>query len=119
MPARITVLPFLFVPCDTQLRSKVEVGLVHAVAEAAVELIVELVQGRERTEVTVGAAGVAHIAQTGSHGKVGLDLPGISDVPGETVIRTHSAGRQPKCMFDGKESYPVTQRNVRVRPTAF
>src|SRR5882724_1981640 len=54
----------LRIPSKAYLRSEVAIGLVHCVPQAGIELIIELVQGRDRAKITVGPSGVAHVTKT-------------------------------------------------------
>src|SRR5260370_11866225 len=72
----------LWVPGNTQLRSKVVAGSANPVAQPGPPTI----QHRQRPEVAVHPSCVTHVAQSCSEGEIAPDFPGVSHVPLEAII---------------------------------
>ncbi len=92
------------IPCKSDLRGKVQVRLLYAIA-IAWECCVDIRIGRK---VAVGTSGVAIITKTQAEGKIRLDFPGIAHVETDAVVRTQTASRKSEGLLQCAEALSVT-----------
>ena len=83
------------------------IGLVHPIAQAGIELVVELIQSGNRSEVAVGSACVTHIAQAQRQSEVRVHLPRIAQVQRKAIVGTQSAAGKSEDGFSEEKPWPL------------
>src|SRR5262249_6230081 len=59
-------------------------------------------------QVAVGTACIAVITQANADRQIGANLPAVTEVPGEAIVRSEAAGGEPECGIECVEAEAVT-----------
>ena len=98
------------IPCNSDLRSEVSVGLPNPRARIR-EIGNDVVECGDAGKIGIVAAGIPDVTQSDLQVEVWPDLPAVADIQRDAVVRSRPPAGNPECLLRGGETDSVAEDN--------